>query len=188
MLFTTQYLGLQKVISGGQTGADQGGLLAAHQVGVLTGGTAPKGFMTSKGPNLLLSAFGLVDKGTLQTRTKQNILDSDATVILSNDMGSAGTVLTIKLCEELRKSYLAIDIDAVSTHFGDTGSLPADLADPLCKALFDFVLKHQVRTLNVAGNRERFDDLRTTKVTKALLLNTFQLLNLEDRLVRDSDL
>lgn len=188
MFFTKRYLGLQRVISGGQTGADQGGLIAAKQVGLVTGGTAPKGYMTSKGPNLLLQSFGLNDIGTLQTRTKQNVKDSDATVILSGDLSSAGTVLTINLCKELCKPHLVLDIDSICTQFGDTGIVPVDAQDPMCKALFDFILMHQVRTLNVAGNRERFDDLRTTKVTKMIMLNTFQLLNLEDKLLRDSDL
>lgn len=35
---------IKKVISGGQTGADQAGLLAARVCGVDVGGTAPKGY------------------------------------------------------------------------------------------------------------------------------------------------
>jgi hypothetical protein len=39
-----------KVISGGQTGADQGGLVAARTLKIETGGTAAKGWLTEDGP------------------------------------------------------------------------------------------------------------------------------------------
>jgi hypothetical protein len=37
---------LERVISGGQTGADQGGLRAARACGIPTGGWAPRGWLT----------------------------------------------------------------------------------------------------------------------------------------------
>ncbi len=37
-------------ISGGQSGADFGGLLAAKRCGIPTGGKIPKGFLTENGP------------------------------------------------------------------------------------------------------------------------------------------
>lgn len=188
MDFTTRYYGLEKVISGGQTGADQAGLLAAHHVGLLTGGTAPAGFWTSKGPNYLLTAFGLKDEGTLQTRTKKNVADSDATVILSGDMASSGTLLTIKYCNELNKRYYALDIASLQAAFGDTGVPSAQLIDEMGMGLCTFVVHRQVRTLNVAGNRERFDDGRTTKISQLILARAFQYLDLEGFLRRDSDL
>jgi hypothetical protein len=185
---TPRYHGLDKVISGGQTGADQAGLLAAHHVGLFTGGTAPAGFWTSKGPNYLLAAFGLKDEGTLQTRTKKNVADSDATVILSGDMQSSGTLLTIKYCNELNRRYFPLDIASLQTEFGDTGVPSAQLIDEMGMALCTFVVYRRVRTLNVAGNRERFDDGRTTKISQLILARAFQYLDLEGFLVRDSDL
>lgn len=41
---------IEKVISGGQTGADQGGWRAAKRAGISTGGWMPKGFLTEDGP------------------------------------------------------------------------------------------------------------------------------------------
>lgn len=184
----TGYTGLFKIISGGQTGADQGGLLAAHEMGVLTGGTAPKGFATSKGSNPLLAAFGLKPEGTLQFRTKQNIVNSDATVLLAVDMKSPGTVMTVRLCTELKKPVLSLDMTAAATAFGDTGGVPVELLDMACEALHAFILKHQVRILNVAGNRERFDDDRITHVTRKIMYHTLDLLDLDSLLIRDSDL
>jgi Circularly permutated YpsA SLOG family len=185
---TPGYHGLDKVISGGQTGADQAGLLAAHKVGLCTGGTAPAGFWTSKGPNYLLSAFGLKDEGTLQTRTKKNVADSDATVILSGDMQSSGTLLTIKYCNELNRRYYPLDIASLQAEFGDTGVPSAHLIDEMGMGLCTFIVFRRVRTLNVAGNRERFDDGRTTKICQLILSRAFQYLDLEGFLVRDTDL
>ncbi|HJT77421.1 MAG TPA: putative molybdenum carrier protein, partial [Gemmataceae bacterium] len=41
---------LERVISGGQTGADQAGLAAAKACGIPTGGWMPKGFLTVAAP------------------------------------------------------------------------------------------------------------------------------------------
>ena len=41
---------LERVISGGQTGADQAGWRAARAFGIPTGGAMPKGFLTEDGP------------------------------------------------------------------------------------------------------------------------------------------
>ena len=184
----SEYTGLSEIISGGQTGADQGGLLAARAAGLLTGGTAPAKFMTANGPNPLLRAFGLVAKGNLQSRTMANIIDSDATVVLSADMASPGTVLTLRYCRERRKPCLAIDTSIAMTTFGDTGGVLTATTDDWCEILNDFIRLHSVRTLNVAGNRERFNDLRTTWVTEIFLRRTFQLLDLDNLLIRQADL
>jgi integrase len=41
---------IEKVVTGGQAGADQGGLRAARAAGIATGGFAPKGWATEAGP------------------------------------------------------------------------------------------------------------------------------------------
>lgn len=53
---------LEKVISGGQTGADQAGLKAAKKCGIPTGGFIPPRFVTSNGPSPWLGEeYGLVE-------------------------------------------------------------------------------------------------------------------------------
>ena len=50
-----------KIISGGQTGADQAGLAVAKRLGIPAGGFLPKGFLTEAGPRHDLAAeYGLV--------------------------------------------------------------------------------------------------------------------------------
>jgi len=73
---------ITKIISGGQTGADQGGLFGARDAGFKTGGHAPKNFMTERGSETWLAgSFGLVDSGLDYVgRTRLNVEYSDVTL------------------------------------------------------------------------------------------------------------
>ncbi|NMF60744.1 YpsA SLOG family protein [Pseudanabaena yagii] len=123
------------IISGGQTGADWGGLLAAADVGIAIGGLAPKGYLTELGANLELAKFGLVesDSADYEVRTVHNVLAADATVIFADHIDSDGTKLTIATCIKYQKPYL-INPNALTLH--------------------DWLLEQQIKVLNVAGNRE----------------------------------
>ena len=52
---------LEKVICGGQTGADQARLRAARAAGIPTGGFAPNGRLTEDGPAPGLAEYGLTE-------------------------------------------------------------------------------------------------------------------------------
>ncbi len=127
---------IEKIISGGQTGADQGGLIAGSILGLLTGGTAPPNFWTEDGANYSLREYGLVagdpDPKIYPLRTLANVRDSDGTLLVG-DMESAGSCLTMRLCTQRGKPYIV---------------------NPIAISLRDWVGSHWVRTLNVAGNRE----------------------------------
>ena len=71
---------IQKIISGGQTGADQAALDAAIKLGISHGGWIPKGRITEHGP--LPDRYKLQEMPTdsYPARTEQNIIDSDGTV------------------------------------------------------------------------------------------------------------
>lgn len=127
---------IQKIISGGQTGADSGGLMAAKILGISTGGFAPKNFYTEDGPNYdLKHIYGLTEtNGGYTKRTEINIDISDGTVIFSPITHSPGTVLTIKMCELLNRPYLLNPKNAFE--------------------FIDFISKHNINILNIAGNRE----------------------------------
>lgn len=144
-------MSVTKIISGGQTGADMGGLLAGRELGIETGGTAPKGWRTEDGPNILLHCFGLVQAPTngYQYRTLMNIKNSDGTVIFSQNQKSAGTVLTITKAEDLGKPYTV---------------------NPGIIFFFKWLLEHNIQVLNVAGNRESVSPGIETKVKDYLIL------------------
>ncbi len=124
---------LKRIISGGQTGADMGGLIAAKELGLETGGTAAKNYMTEESTNWeLKTVYGLVAQGTYAQRTHHNINSSGATVVFG-DVSSPGSRLTLKICKDLMKPYI---INPPTVNF------------------LSFLEKHQVVVLNVAGNRE----------------------------------
>ncbi len=52
------------IISGGQTGADFGALIAAEQLGITTAGYAPLGFLTDDGPMPLLAEYNIKEAPT----------------------------------------------------------------------------------------------------------------------------
>lgn len=97
-----------KVISGGQTGADQGGLLGAKALGIPTGGWAPRGYMTERGPQgWLKHMYGLkeTDAPNYRPRTTLNIMESGGTVLWGK-LESAGSRLTIEICRRAGKPWL----------------------------------------------------------------------------------
>jgi len=139
-----------KIISGGQTGADLGGLVGAEFAHIPTGGTAPKGYRTDHGPrpDILRDRFGLVEhtSASYAPRTRCNVQDSDATVIFG-DLTSPGCALTLSLCTKLRKPHL----DNPSAH-----------------ELRRYVLVNSIGILNVAGNRERTNPGIALRVAKTV--------------------
>jgi hypothetical protein len=182
-MFAKSYPGLHTIISGGQTGADQGGLMAAFENSVKTGGTAPAKYMTTRGPAPLLQTFGLKAEGTLQTRTKRNIIDSDGTVILSSDLSSAGTLLTIRLCKELCKPYLVLDISDLCETIANSEMFQISQIRTHSIAVKRFILDYNISVLNVAGNRERYDDLRVMYSVKTVVSDTLKLLAADNLLI-----
>jgi Circularly permutated YpsA SLOG family len=132
---------IERVISGGQTGADQAGLAVAKRLGVATGGCMPKGWLTEAGPCPNLGAtYGLEEAETAAhaERTERNVLASDGTVVFG-DARSPGSMLTASLCGRHGKPCLLVPLD----------SDPVDAAGKLRA----WIAEQGVRTLNVAGNR-----------------------------------
>jgi hypothetical protein len=129
-----------KIISGGQTGADRGGLEAGRRLGVETGGTAPLNYRTEKGSDHTLRDFGL-DTDTSsdwKPRTIKNIQNSDATVVIGN-ASSPGSRLTVNTARQQGKPVLVLSGKDVNRD---------------AQVLREFLDKNSVDVLNVAGNRE----------------------------------
>ena len=97
---------LRKVISGGQTGADYTGLECARELGLETGGWAPKGWRTEDGPKPSLAEFGVQQSDSFDyaIRTRHNALLSDATWWFGNTY-SPGFKCTQKACEAFNKPF-----------------------------------------------------------------------------------
>ncbi len=128
----------RRIVSGGQTGVDRGGLDAAMELGVEHGGWCPKGRLAEDGT--IPNRYQLVecDSTNYAVRTERNVVDSDATLILASGPLSGGTKLTRDLARRQNKPCLVVDLD-----------YPADI-HRVRQWLIDFA----VDTLNVAGPRE----------------------------------
>src|SRR5688572_80983 len=98
---------LNKIISGGQTGADQAALDFALEHGIPHGGWCPKGRLSEDG--CIPEKYQLREMPTdaYPARTEKNVLDSDGTVIISiSPRLSRGSLLTLKKAQEHGKPVL----------------------------------------------------------------------------------
>lgn len=134
---------LKKIVSGGQTGADKGGLKAARLLDLNTGGWAPLGWRTELGSDPGLADFGLLEapgNSSYHVRTAWNVRDSDGTLIFG-DVRSAGSSLTLDNCLKQKRPF---HLEAWR---------PGDRS-PDVTAFQAWLAKHDIEVLNVAGNRE----------------------------------
>jgi putative molybdenum carrier protein len=133
-------LAVYKIVSGGQAGADIGALAAARELGIQTGGFAPKGWLTENGPQeSLLRGFGLIEceEDGYPARTRSNVEHSDGTLLVG-DHRHGGSRLTYELAKQFDKPlFLLAYLNLV----------PVD-------EFRDWRERHEIRVLNVAGNRE----------------------------------
>lgn len=129
------------IISGGQTGADSGGLAAGRALGLSTGGYAPKNYRTEDGPmRQVLEGYGLMEHESLDypPRTADNVRLSDGTIIFGQR--SPGSNLTEEQCRLQGKPCLWIN-------------------EPTCNMkqkllIRSWIRAHKIQILNVSGNRE----------------------------------
>lgn len=122
------------IISGGQTGADRAALEIATELGIRTGGKAPKGYMTENGPDLSLrDVYGLKEhrSSNYRLRTQVNVAASSATTLFGNKH-TLGSRATVSSCHQLWRPLII---------------------NPTVEQLYHFILAYEVVILNVAGNR-----------------------------------
>jgi hypothetical protein len=134
---------LEKIISGGQTGADQAGWRAAQAFGVATGGSIPKGFLTEDGARPEFAAqFHAVEMPTdsLPARTERNVKDSDGTLWFG-ETTTTGAQDTVGACQRSGKPCLPV--------YPGASFEPAQVAA--------WIAENSIKTLNVAGNRESME-------------------------------
>lgn len=129
---------LERIVSGAQTGADRAALDFAISHGIPHGGWCPKGRRAEDGRIPPRYAVIETPSRDYAQRTRWNVRDSDATLIISRSATlTGGSGYTRRCAEELGQPWLHV-------HPGSD--------DPtLIKAFFE---RHRVKTLNVAGPRE----------------------------------
>ncbi len=108
-----------KIVSGGQTGVDCAGLVAAMALGIPHGGWVPRGRLAEDGV-VPEEFYGMRESRSsgYRWRTRANIVDSDATLILVEALPlTGGTFFTAQIAEELRKPRKVVrlgDADAAA--------------------------------------------------------------------------
>ena len=134
-------IAIEKIVSGGQTGADRAALDVASELGLVAGGWIPRGRRAEDGTvpqryeNLVET-----ESASYAHRTEQNVRDSDATVVFSFGPPTGGSALTAKLARSLGKPLLALDLVVSNT-------------DEAVARLRSWLAETRPRVLNVAGPR-----------------------------------
>ncbi len=102
-----------RIISGGQTGADQAALDAAIALDIPHGGWLPKGRKTEQGP--LPLRYDLWESGSsrYRDRTEKNILAADGTLIFSFGPLTGGSALTEALAIRHDRPFLHVDFELI---------------------------------------------------------------------------
>lgn len=140
-LMNTENWLIAKVISGGQTGADRAALDWACENGIPHGGWCPKGRMAADGPLAPNYQLCETDSAGYRQRTKLNVRDGDATLILNTGALDGGTLQTVRFAQTLKKPHLVLQLD----------ELTAPQAEQHVRA---WLLSGRFGALNVAGPRE----------------------------------
>lgn len=130
---------LLKVISGGQTGVDRAALDVALALNIPCGGWCPKGRIAENGPIPAHYPLTETDDAEYLERTRRNLTDADAVLVLYAHSLDAGSRHTINLAVDMGRPSLTVDL-----------LLDPDSADAW--AFFEKLQKGLV--INIAGPRE----------------------------------
>lgn len=153
---------LIKIISGGQTGADRAGLIAAKTAGLQTGGTMPKGFKAHDGLHPeFAELYGMEEDPSpyYPPRTFKNAYAADGTVRFAADFTTAGEKLTLTAIQRSKKPHFDVDV----------------LGSTQPEELVSWIMENKIRVLNVAGNSEKSAP-GIGEFVRLFLLDTFERL------------
>jgi hypothetical protein len=137
---------IQKIISGGQTGADRAALDFAIEQNLPHGGWVPRGRKAEDG--ILAEKYRLreMPTGHYSKRTEKNILDADGTLILSHGPLTGGSALTRELAKQHMKPWIHID-------------LKINPCLEAARLIREWVGRHDIKVMNVAGARASKDPM-----------------------------
>ncbi len=127
---------VRKIVSGGQTGVDRAGLDAALALGLAVGGWCPRGRRAEDG--VIPACYPLKETASkdYRVRTRLNVRDSDATLILCRGSLAGGTRLTAAIARRMERPLCIADLSRRT------------------QAPAAWLRHHNVRRLNIAGPRE----------------------------------
>ncbi len=131
----------ERIVSGGQAGADRGALDFAIKHGYIHGGWAPHGRLAEDGVIPVKYQLTEMAEGGYRQRTRRNVVDSDATLIINLGELDGGTLATQVFAEKSSKPYLVVQADP-------------GISEGMVDSVIAWLRQHDVKILNVAGPRE----------------------------------
>lgn len=127
------------IVSGGQTGVDRAALDAAITAALAIGGWCAKGRRAEDGVIADRYALRETSGRNYRQRTQWNVRDSDGTLVLYWGELQDGTLLTVKMArEQYQRPLLLVNL----------------LAPINAQEVVDWIVRSDIKTLNVAGPRE----------------------------------
>ena len=117
---------------------DRGALDAALELGLQHGGWCPLGRRAEDGPIPTRYQLRETTSPKYPVRTRLNVVDSDATLLIYRDSLLGGTELTFRIARQVEKPFLLVDLES----------------SPDPSAVFEWICDARIETLNVAGPRE----------------------------------
>lgn len=150
----------KKIISGGQTGVDRGALDTCLKLNFPCGGWCPAGRKAEDGEIPRHYPLQEIRSTSYDERTRQNIRDSDATLIIYQDKLTGGTLLTHNYAKDTGKPLYLFKVS------------PFFIEESL-EQLIHFLEVNQVQILNIAGPRAS----QWTKAYESSLLIVSKLIN-----------
>jgi hypothetical protein len=135
---------IKKIISGGQTGADQAALDTAIRWNIPHGGWLPRGRLTEAGR--LPDRYQMQEMPTdsYAARTERNVIDSDGTLIISHGPLTDGSKYTKEMAQKHNRPFLHIDLNET------------DIPNA-ARHVYNWIADTRIKTLNTAGSRASND-------------------------------
>lgn len=106
--------------------------------GIAHGGWCPRGRLAEDGSIPARYQLEEMPSAEYAARTERNVVDSDATLILTRGPLSGGTELTLRLAKRHGRPHMAADLDE----------------EPEVERVHDWLRTHRIEVLNIAGPRE----------------------------------
>jgi hypothetical protein len=130
-----------RILSGGQTGVDRAALDWALAHGIEHGGWCPRGRRAEDGPIDARYRLHETASADYAVRTRRNVAEADATLVLNRGPLAGGTLHTIRHAKRIGRPCLVVALDA------------PDL-DAEVRRTREWWQALQAGSLNVAGPRE----------------------------------